>query len=349
MRSTLPTPCKPESILTGTGNRRGRRTAVETSTVPAIETLHLVKRYGRARGIEDVTMRVEPGEVFGFIGPNGAGKSTTIRTLLGLIRKTSGEARIFGMDCTRDRVRIARITGYLPSEVRYYDRMRARELLDYAASFCADPASCRARGRELAGQLDLALDQRIDDMSLGNRKKVGIVQALLAAPRLVILDEPTSGLDPLMQRTFLDLIRHEREHGTTVLFSSHVLSEVQRVCDRVAIIREGRIVRTQGIAELAASQVKRVAIACAGAAADRTRTLADLGARDIEIDGAHARFLFSGEANTLIRALAHLDLVNVDITEPTLEEVFMRYYGDSADGDATGGDGRTAQPSSGEA
>ena len=307
---------------------------------PAIETEHLAKSYGHARGITDVTMRVETGEIFGFIGPNGAGKSTTIRTLLGLIHKDSGEARIFGLDCERDRVTIAREVGYLPSEVRYYDRMRAHDLLDYAASFYPDPAACRARGRELAERLDLALDQRIDDMSLGNRKKVGIVQALQHEPRLIVLDEPTSGLDPLVQRTFFDLLREENGRGATILFSSHVLSEVQRVCDRVAIIREGSIVRTQGIAELAASACKRVVIELAGGRDADAQALERLGAQDVSTDGAHASFLFPGGANDLVRALSGLDLANVDISEPSLEEVFLRYYGEKAEGadDATGSD-----------
>ena len=300
---------------------------IESSQPPAIETAHLAKSYGRARGIVDVTMRVEPGEIFGFIGPNGAGKSTTIRALLGLIRKDSGEARIFGMDCERDRVRIAQEVGYLPSEVRYYDRMRARELVDFAASFYPDPAACKARGRALADRLDLDLGKRIDDMSLGNRKKVGIVQALLHEPRLIVLDEPTSGLDPLVQRSFLDLLREENKRGVTILFSSHVLSEVQRICDRVAIIREGRIVSTQNIAELAASAVKRVSIELSQGTVDPA-ALEQLGARDVSCDGAYASFLFAGGANALVRALAGFDLVNVEIGEPSLEEVFMRFYGD---------------------
>ena len=304
------------------------QSAYHSQGIPAIETSHLAKSYGRARGIVDVTMCVEPGEVFGFIGPNGAGKSTTIRTLLGLIHKDSGEARVFGLDCERDRVKIAREVGYLPSEVRYYDGMRARDLVSYAASFYPDPAACRERGNRLAERLDL--DKRIDDMSLGNRKKVGIVQALLHNPRLVVLDEPTSGLDPLVQRTFFDLLREENERGATILFSSHVLSEVQRVCDRVAIIREGRIVRTQDVAELAASAVKRVAIELAGGAAADADELERLGAQDVEADGAHASFLFSGGANALVSALASLDLANVDVSEPSLEEVFLRYYGDAA-------------------
>ena len=303
--------------------------------IPAIETVYLVKRCGRARGIEDVSLRVEAGEIFGFIGPNGAGKSTTIRTLLGLIRKTSGEARIFGLDCERDRVRIAAFTGYLPSEVRYYDRMRARELVDYAASFYHDAPACRARARELAERFDLSLDMRIDDMSLGNRKKVGIVQALLAEPRLIILDEPTSGLDPLVQRTFFDLIHEENERGATVLFSSHVLSDVQRSCDRVAIIREGRIVRTLGISELEASRVKRVAIEVARAGELPSEDeLAAAGASDVQTDGPRASFLFDGPANALTSLLASLDLANVDVSEPTLEEVFMRYYGPAGESSA---------------
>ena len=316
--------------------------SLQTQDAPIIDATHLAKSYGHARGIVDVTMRVEPGEVFGFIGPNGAGKSTTIRTLLGLIRKDSGEARIFGLDCERDRVAIAREVGYLPSEVRYYDHMRARDLLDYAASFYPDPDACRTRGRALAERLDLTLDQCIDDMSLGNRKKVGIVQALQHEPRLIVLDEPTSGLDPLVQRTFFGLLREENARGATILFSSHVLSEVQRTCDRVAIIREGRIVRTQGIAELAASAVKRISVELAGGATADARTLEGLGAQDVSCDGAHASFLFAGGANALVRALASLDLANVDVTEPTLEEVFLRYYGNGSDMGEDAGSGASS-------
>ena len=305
--------------------------------VPVIETVHLAKSYGRARGIVDVSLRVDPGEVFGFIGPNGAGKSTTIRVLLGLLRRTSGEARVFGLDCERDRVRIATQVGYLPSEVRYYERMRSRDLLSYAASFYADPEACRRRARELAGRLGLPLDKRVADLSLGNRKKLGIVQALLNRPRLIILDEPTSGLDPLMQRTFFDLVREERERGATVLFSSHVLSEVQRVCDRVAIIREGRIVRTQSMAELAAGAVKRVSVELAGGVEADPAALARMGALHASCDGAHASFLFAGGANALARLLGKLDLADVEVAEPSLEEVFMRYYAEGAGGTAAEG------------
>ena len=214
----------------------------------AIETKKLTKYYGKARGIVDVDLAVEEGEIFGFIGPNGAGKSTTIRTLLGLIKKSGGFATIFGMDCEKDKVKILSEVGYLPGEVFYYDNMRAIDLLRYSASFYKK--DCNQRIAELADALSLDLNKKIEDMSLGNKKKVGIVQGLLHAPRLIILDEPTSGLDPLMQRTFFDLIQRENARGATVLFSSHILGEVQRICDRVAIIKEGRIVDLQSIDSL---------------------------------------------------------------------------------------------------
>lgn len=334
----------------------------------AIITRHLTKRYGKARGITDVDLVVKRGEIFGFVGPNGAGKSTTIRCLLGLIRPTSGSASVFGLDSMRDRVRILENVGYLPSEVFYYEGMRARDLLAYAASFYH--RDCSARIMELAQRLDLNLDQKIEDMSLGNRKKVGIVQGLLHSPKLVILDEPTSGLDPLAQRAFFDLIREEnREHGVTVLFSSHILSEVQRMCDRVAIIREGRIVAVKDVAELRRSSVKRVSLVLGGCGA---RADGDDGARPVGVPGAirddHAdaasasieamlsglagvrsltvgggssedmSFLFEGDCNSLLDALADLDLADVSITEPTLEEVFMHYYQPDALGEPESSD-----------
>ena len=324
----------------------------DSEGVPAIVTRHLTKRYGRARGIEDVNLTVRQGEIFGFIGPNGAGKSTTIRTLLGLIRKTSGEASIFGLDCERDRTRILEQVGYLPSEVFYYDGMRARDLLNYAASFYH--VDCSSRIRELAACLDLDLDRKVEDMSLGNRKKVGIVQGLMHRPRLIILDEPTSGLDPLVQRAFFDLMLQERRRGATVLFSSHILSEVQRICDRVAIIREGHVVAVRSVAEMRRSAVKRVTVGI-----DRADTASRVfggmsGVRSLTVDDggsaggtASVSFLYEGDCNTLIAALAGMSLADVEIAEPTLEEVFMHYYqprGESEDlGDS--GNSRDSQDS----
>lgn len=288
----------------------------------AIETKKLSKYYGKARGIVDVDLTVNEGEIFGFIGPNGAGKSTTIRTLLGLIKKSGGSASIFGMDCEKDKVKILSEVGYLPGEVFYYDKMRAIDLLRYSASFYRK--DCTARIQELAGALALDLNKKIEDMSLGNKKKVGIVQGLLHSPKLIILDEPTSGLDPLMQRTFFDLIQRENERGATVLFSSHILGEVQRICDRVAIIKEGRIVDLRSIDEMRKSSYKKVSITTESPVADFSLS----GAAKIAQDGATTTFLYSGEINALFAKLSSLPLVNADVSEPELEEIFLHYYED---------------------
>lgn len=287
-----------------------------------IETKNLTKYYGKARGIIDVNLTVDEGEIFGFIGPNGAGKSTTIRTLLSLIYKTSGDAKIFGLDCEQEKVKILEDVGYLPSEVFYYDNMRAMDLFKYSASFYKK--DCSTKIEELASVLQLDLKKKIEDMSLGNKKKVGIIQGLLHSPRLIILDEPTSGLDPLMQKTFFDLIKKENERGATVLFSSHILSEVQRICDRVAIIKEGKIVNTQKISELQSSAYKNVSFT--------TKDVSNLqnfnvsGALRIEVSGNNVSFIFKGDVNQLLAEIGRFSLVNVDITEPTLEEIFMHYY-----------------------
>jgi len=288
----------------------------------AIETSKLTKYYGKARGIVDVDLAVEEGEIFGFIGPNGAGKSTTIRTLLGLIKKSSGGAKIFGMDCEKDKVRILAEVGYLPGEVFYYDRMRAIDLLRYSASFYKK--DCTQRIKELADALSLDLNKRIEDMSLGNKKKVGIVQGLLHSPKLIILDEPTSGLDPLMQRTFFDLIQRENERGATVLFSSHILGEVQRICDRVAIIKEGRIVDLRSIDDLRKNSYKKVSFTTQSPLADFSLP----GAAQVQQDGVLTSFLYSGDINALMGRLASLPLVNADVSEPELEEIFLHYYED---------------------
>lgn len=287
-----------------------------------IETKGLTKFYGKARGIENVDLCVEEGEVFGFIGPNGAGKSTTIRTLLSLIYKTSGEAKIFGLDSEKEKVEILKNVGYLPSEVFYYDNMKAIDLLKYSGSFYEK--DCTSRIRQLAEALELDLNRKIEDMSLGNKKKVGIIQGLLHSPKLIILDEPTSGLDPLMQHSFFELIQKENERGATVLFSSHILSEVQRICHRVAIIKEGRIVETQSIADLRQNTRKRISLTLGSSVKDFSLP----GSHDIEISGTAVSFLYSGDCNKLIAALSGYSLANIDISEPSLEEIFLHYYKD---------------------
>ncbi len=287
-----------------------------------IETRNLTKYYGKSRGIVDVSFRVAEGEIFGFIGPNGAGKSTTIRLLLALIYPTGGSATIFGKDCIRYGPEVRRHIGYLPSEVFYYEGMKVIDLLRYSASFY--PGDHTARLHDLADYMELDLNRKIEELSYGNKKKVGLVQGLLHAPKLVFLDEPTSGLDPLMQRKFFDLIKREnRERGMTVFFSSHILGEVQRLCHRVAIIREGRIVEISDIKTLQQNNYKKVRVEGEGldaAAFDFP------GVTNLEQQNGALRFFFRGDINRVLQSLAARPVRDVTIEEPTLEEIFMHYY-----------------------
>jgi ABC-2 type transport system ATP-binding protein len=286
-----------------------------------IEVTHLTKYYGKSRGIVDVSLGVEQGEIFGFIGPNGAGKSTTIRLLLSLIHPTSGRATVFGRDTVTEGPRIRRDIGYLPSEVFYYEGMKVKDLLKYSASFFG--GDCTARMNELSEIMELELNRRISDLSFGNRKKVGIVQGLLHSPKLLLLDEPTSGLDPLMQRKFFDLVRRENARGVTVFFSSHILGEVQRLCNRVAIIREGRIVEVSDIRSLQQNTYKKVSVAGARLDAAAFRMP---GVDNVQEEDGSLRFFFKGEINVLLQKISGLRLTDVTIEEPTLEEIFMHYY-----------------------
>lgn len=287
-----------------------------------IEIKNLTKYYGKSRGIEDVSFNVEEGEIFGFIGPNGAGKSTTIRTLLALIYPTSGSATIFGKDCIKFAPEIAREVGYLPSEVFYYDKMKVIDLLQYAASFYQK--DCRKRISELAEIMDLDLKKKIDDLSFGNKKKVGIVQGLLHEPRLIILDEPTSGLDPLIQQKFFDLLREENQKGVTILLSSHVLSEVQRLCSRVAIIKDGTIIKLEKMSDLTENNYKKFKMEMKEEIRAEYFELA--GINNLAIEGRKVSFLFKGNINSILKKLAEVEILNIWIEEPSLEEVFIHYY-----------------------
>ena len=290
-----------------------------------ISTQDLTKHYGKARGIEAVNLEVREGEIFGFIGPNGAGKSTTIRTLLGLIQPTSGVAKIFGQDITRHGPGLRQRIGYLPSEVFYYDNMRAIDLLRYSAKFYNHPRQAtEKRMYELAKLLNLDLEKRIDDLSYGNKKKVGIIQGLQHQPDLIILDEPTGGLDPLMQQTFFDLLKSENQRGATVLFSSHILGEVQRLCDRVAIIKEGKIVAIEAIDTLRKNS--HVTVRAELAAPADAKLLKLPGITNLEKSASSLRFLYRGDINQLTAMLAKLQLVNLSVEEPDLEELFLHYY-----------------------
>ena len=284
----------------------------------AIQTAGLTKYYGKARGILELNLSVEPGEFFGFIGPNGAGKSTTIRTLLGLVAPTSGSARIFGRDVRREKNLILQQVGYLPSEAVFYPGMRVRELLRFSAELRKQ--DCTGEAARLCQRLQLDPNRRVDELSFGNRKKVAIVCALQSCPELLILDEPTGGLDPLMPHEFFEILRERHEAGATVFLSSHVLSEIQRNCGRAAVIREGRIIACARVDELAKTDARRVAF----------RGSADLeglkGIRDLQAGEEGIRFLYSGELRPLLQRLAEGELRDLSVTEPDLEEIFLHYY-----------------------
>lgn len=292
----------------------------------SIETKKLTKSYGSARGIVDVDLDIHEGEIFGFIGPNGAGKSTTIRTLLGLIHPTSGSATIFGKDVTQFGPEIREEIGYLPSEVFYYDDMRVIDLLKYSASFYKkDPAVITKRIKELATLLDLDLKKKIDDLSYGSKKKVGIIQGLLHEPKLIILDEPTGGLDPLIQQRFFDLLRDENARGATILFSSHILSEVQKLCDRVAIIKDGTIIKVETVSSLVDNTYKRFKLDTVGTLnKSQFASLSDVS--DLKIHERSVSFLYRGPVNDVTKVIADLDLTNILIEDPDLEEIFLHYY-----------------------
>lgn len=287
-----------------------------------IEIKNLTKTYGKARGIDNISLNVEEGEIFGFIGPNGAGKSTTIRTLLSLIHANSGEAKIFGLDSFKDSAEIKKEIGYLPSEVFYYDNMKVIDLLKYSASFYKK--DCGGRIKELSEVMNLDLNKRIDDLSFGNRKKVGIVQAMLHSPKLLILDEPTSGLDPLIQQQFFNLLLEENKKGTTIVFSSHILSEVQRLCHRVAIIKEGKIIKLEKISTLQENNHKKIRIELKEAV-DKNYFNVD-GAENLEIKDKTISFFYRGDINNIISKLSSVKVSNLWIEEPDLEEIFMHYY-----------------------
>jgi len=286
-----------------------------------IEVSHLTKYYGKSRGIVDVSFKENEGEIFGFIGPNGAGKSTTIRLLLSLIHPTSGSARVFGKDVVTDGPEIRRDIGYLPSEVFYYEGMKVIDLLKYSASFYK--RDCTQRMNELSEIMELELNRRISDLSYGNKKKVGIVQGLLHSPKLLFLDEPTAGLDPLMQRKFFDLIRAENSRGVTVFFSSHILGEVQRLCTRVGIIRDGRIVEISDIRTLQKNNYKKIQVSAKGL----TSTAFNIpGVTNIQAENNTLHFFFKGDINEVVKKVSSLKVVDLTIEEPTLEEIFMHYY-----------------------
>ncbi len=283
-----------------------------------IETENLTKSYGKSRGIINLNLKVNEGEFFGFIGPNGAGKSTTIRTLLGLISPTSGKAEIFGKDISSHKTEILSEIGYMPSEATFYNRMKVKEVIEFSAKM--RKKNCSAESERLCERLELDTGKRIEELSLGNRKKVSIVCAVQHKPRLCILDEPTSGLDPLMQKEFFDILKELHSEGTTIFLSSHILSEIQKNCSRTAIIKDGKIIATDSVENLSRTNAKRVTIHGINSLPE------NLNAKSVEKTSDYISFLYSDDIKKLLETASRLPVNDITITEPSLEEIFMHYY-----------------------
>ena len=307
-----------------------------------IATDHLTKSYGKKRGIIDLNLSVREGEFYGFIGPNGAGKSTTIRTLLGLMRPTSGSVSVMNMDVQRNKEKVLANIGYIPSEAMFYSGASVSEILSLSAKLRRQ--DCREEGRRLCERLQLDPGQRTDELSLGNRKKVSIVCALQHCPQLYIFDEPTSGLDPLIQKEFFEILKERRAGGATIFLSSHILSEVQKYCSRAAVIREGRLIACGDITELAGTNARRITLTLSEDCASLLCILKDLpghtdgdqnrepgkytlkGIRDLKGEGNTVSFLYQGDMKELIQFLAQISFTDITITEPDLDEIFMHFY-----------------------
>lgn len=289
-----------------------------------IELERLTKRYRSARGIDEISLAVMRGEVFGFLGPNGAGKTTTIRTLLDLLHPTSGRARLFGLDSRHDSLAVRARLGNLPGEFACDPRRTGREIV----AFLAGLRGLRGLGRaaELAERFSADLDRPLGQLSRGNRQKVGLIQALFHEPELLILDEPTGGLDPLMQEEFHMVVAEERERGTTVFLSSHDLDEVERLCDRVAIIREGRLIDVEHVSDLTRRRYRHVTIEFAQQV-DPSELRALPGVRDLEVDGRRVRFGVASDAlDAVVKVIARHAIVDLELAHPSLEEIFLTYY-----------------------
>ena len=284
----------------------------------AIQLSNLTKYYGKSRGILNLNLDVKEGEFFGFIGPNGAGKSTTIRTLLGLITPSSGQAKIFDETIRKRNPQIRSHIGYLPSEAVFYRGMKVKDLLKLSADL--HHKNCSAEREILCRRLQLDVNRKVDELSFGNRKKVAIVSALQHQPKLLILDEPTSGLDPLMQREFFHIIRERNEQGATVFLSSHVLSEIQRNCTRTAIIREGRIIACDRVEALSKTNAKRISVQ-GQVSLDSLEEIRDLK----ENDGVFS-FLYGGDIHRLLETLSAGTITDLSISDPDLDEIFLHYY-----------------------
>jgi ABC-2 type transport system ATP-binding protein len=289
----------------------------------AIETSALDKRYGRKYALHGIDLQVPPHVVFGYLGPNGSGKTTTIRILAGLMRPTAGRAAVMGRDVVRERETVQRLIGYLPGDFVAYPDLTGEQFLRYLAALRREVSWSLVR--ELAGRLQLDLDERVGEMSHGNRQKVGIVQAFMHEPELLILDEPTSGLDPLVQREFLALVREARDAGRTVFLSSHVLSEVEAIADVVGILRAGRLVVTDSVVRLERQAVRRMDLTFASdPPVEEIKRVA--GVHDVHVAARTVHLSIEGSTADLMSAAAPFGVENVVTHEPDLEQVFLGWY-----------------------
>ena len=286
-----------------------------------IETNNLCKSYGKSRGIIDVNLKIKEGEIFGFVGPNGAGKSTTIRTLLNFIFPTSGSAKILGKDIVKESSEIKKYIGYVPSEVKFYDEVKVKDIIKYSASFYNNVS--QEEVDKLNKILDVDINKKMSELSLGNKKKVAIVQALIHRPKLLILDEPTNGLDPLIQKKLFELLEEARENGTTVFLSSHNLVEVENLCDRVAVIKDGKIIDTIVIEKLAKKLGLRIVIKSNEINEDKIN---EINGQVISKEKDEFIFHYNNGVDTLIKELSKYKIEKLLISEQTLEDTFMNYY-----------------------
>ncbi|MFP4647532.1 MAG: ATP-binding cassette domain-containing protein [Candidatus Acetothermia bacterium] len=302
---------------------------------PIIEARGLTKFYGKQRGIIDLDFDVSEGEVFGYLGPNGAGKTTTIRTLLDLIRPTAGEARIFRKDVRLDGEEIRKDIGYLPGELALFGDMAGEEVLRYIGNIKGGVDW--DYGWELADRLEADLSQDVSELSSGNKQKLGLIQAFMGKPRLLILDEPTSGLDPLMQQEFFRLIEEARGNGQTVFVSSHILPVVERICDRVGIIRQGELVAVEEVEDLKEGTLRSLEIQFAQRPPEEQFTKLP-GVEEVSFEDSRLRCKVVGKLDDLIKAAARYEVINLISHEPNLEEIFLNYYEGEEELEGEGGE-----------
>ena len=285
-----------------------------------IEIKNLTKYYGQVKGIENLSLKLEEGEIFGFIGPNGAGKSTTIRCVMNLINKTNGEVLIENKEFNKDNIYIKENIGYLPSEVYLYDDLTVSQMLDYHESFYKRDIS--KRRKELVKLLELDESKKIEDLSLGNLKKLGIILALMHEPKILILDEPTSGLDPIMQNVFYDLLKEEKKKGTTIIYSTHILSEVSKICDRVGIIKDGELIKVEKIEELSKKNLGFITIE----SKDIKDIIKELNIDVIYLNENTIKFKNNIPYDKLIKKLSNYEIEKILIEDMNLEDMFLHYY-----------------------